>query len=155
MTVRQALWGIYVEGSSGISILNNDVADIGQEAIRVKSGSNNVLIDGNRIADTGRRTDLGVPNGEGIYIGTGSPSGVDHVNNVVISNNVLSNIRDEAVDIKLPATNVSVVDNTISNVVTHTSGAIVVHLNNTSDVCLLYTSPSPRDQRGSRMPSSA
>ena len=26
-------------------------------------------------------------------------------------------------------------------------------LNN--DICLLYTSPSPRDQRGSRMPSSA
>ena len=25
----------------------------------------------------------------------------------------------------------------------------------TGDVCLLYTSPSPRDQRGSRMPSSA
>ena len=24
-----------------------------------------------------------------------------------------------------------------------------------SEVCLLYTSPSPRDQRGSRMPSSA
>ena len=24
-----------------------------------------------------------------------------------------------------------------------------------SNVCLLYTSPSPRDQRGSRMPSSA
>ena len=24
-----------------------------------------------------------------------------------------------------------------------------------SDICLLYTSPSPRDQRGSRMPSSA
>ena len=26
---------------------------------------------------------------------------------------------------------------------------------NMSKVCLLYTSPSPRDQRGSRMPSSA
>ena len=25
----------------------------------------------------------------------------------------------------------------------------------TSNICLLYTSPSPRDQRGSRMPSSA
>ena len=25
----------------------------------------------------------------------------------------------------------------------------------TSSICLLYTSPSPRDQRGSRMPSSA
>ena len=27
--------------------------------------------------------------------------------------------------------------------------------NNLVDTCLLYTSPSPRDQRGSRMPSSA
>ena len=29
---------------------------------------------------------------------------------------------------------------------------IKVHIDN---ICLLYTSPSPRDQRGSRMPSSA
>ena len=29
------------------------------------------------------------------------------------------------------------------------------HLRNMSNSCLLYTSPSPRDQRGSRMPSSA
>ena len=33
------------------------------------------------------------------------------------------------------------------------SGSLVVPLN--FDACLLYTSPSPRDQRGSRMPSSA
>ena len=133
MTVRTALWGIYVEASSGISILNNDVGDIGQEAIRVKSGSNNILIDGNRISETGRRTDQGVPNGEGIYIGTGTPAGEDLVSNVVISNNILSTIRDEAIDIKRPATNITVIDNTITNVVTHTSGAIVVHLNNESN----------------------
>ena len=29
------------------------------------------------------------------------------------------------------------------------------HLKSSSEPCLLYTSPSPRDQRGSRMPSSA
>ena len=29
------------------------------------------------------------------------------------------------------------------------------HLENFFYICLLYTSPSPRDQRGSRMPSSA
>ena len=29
------------------------------------------------------------------------------------------------------------------------------HLHTEDEVCLLYTSPSPRDQRGSRMPSSA
>ena len=32
---------------------------------------------------------------------------------------------------------------------------IVRLLNDLPGVCLLYTSPSPRDQRGSRMPSSA
>ena len=32
---------------------------------------------------------------------------------------------------------------------------IDVLLNNAAYTCLLYTSPSPRDQRGSRMPSSA
>lgn len=130
MTVRQALWGIYVSNSTGILILDNDVADIGQEAIRIKDGSSSIVIDSNRIADTGRRTDQGVPNGEGIYIGTGTPGGVDLVSDVVISNNIISGITDEAIDIKTPATGISIVDNTITDIVTHTSGAIVVHLNN-------------------------
>ena len=30
-----------------------------------------------------------------------------------------------------------------------------IHLNRRNITCLLYTSPSPRDQSGSRMPSSA
>ena len=34
-------------------------------------------------------------------------------------------------------------------------GAEIPYVFNTHDACLLYTSPSPRDQRGSRMPSSA
>ena len=32
---------------------------------------------------------------------------------------------------------------------------LVIIEDNLSNLCLLYTSPSPRDQRGSRMPSSA
>ena len=40
------------------------------------------------------------------------------------------------------------------------NGAVIqiedpLELNGTASICLLYTSPSPRDQRGSRMPSSA
>jgi len=34
-------------------------------------------------------------------------------------------------------------------------GGIVVGIGIEIIICLLYTSPSPRDQRGSRMPSSA
>ena len=33
--------------------------------------------------------------------------------------------------------------------------AVQADVSKEDDVCLLYTSPSPRDQRGSRMPSSA
>ena len=33
--------------------------------------------------------------------------------------------------------------------------AIIAAFASHEDICLLYTSPSPRDQRGSRMPSSA
>ena len=39
---------------------------------------------------------------------------------------------------------------TVTYTITDLSGLVV-----TCTVCLLYTSPSPRDQRGSRMPSSA
>ena len=35
------------------------------------------------------------------------------------------------------------------------SGAILIKIAKMDGFCLLYTSPSPRDQRGSRMPSSA
>ena len=31
----------------------------------------------------------------------------------------------------------------------------LIEIDNKYKICLLYTSPSPRDQRGSRMPSSA
>ena len=41
-------------------------------------------------------------------------------------------------------------DNDISVLAINSNGAVEV-----SNFCLLYTSPSPRDQRGSRMPSSA
>ena len=47
-------------------------------------------------------------------------------------------------------------DNTdVSFNYTITDGADSVAGTATLDICLLYTSPSPRDQRGSRMPSSA
>ena len=40
--------------------------------------------------------------------------------------------------------------------ITITSKNTAIHYNDIKiNICLLYTSPSPRDQRGSRMPSSA
>jgi len=73
VTVRHALWGVYIQNSHGISLLASDIRDIGQEVVRIKDGSSNILIEGNTIADSGRRTDNSHANGEGVYIGTGSP----------------------------------------------------------------------------------
>ena len=128
-SVRRALWGIYIDNSHHVEVSNVDIADVGQEALRVKGGSSNITIRGNTIADTGRRTDQGPANGEGIYLGTGTPSGVDHVRDVLIEGNTILRTTDEAIDIKRPVTNVQVVGNTIRDIVTQTSGAIVVHLN--------------------------
>jgi hypothetical protein len=111
----------------------SDVADVGQEGIRVKGGSTNIHLESNTIADTGRRTDNGRANGEGIYIGTGSPGGVDDVRNVSIINNRILRTTDEAIDVKRPSSNIEIIGNTISDVVTNTSGAIVVHLNGDQD----------------------
>ena len=60
----------------------------------------------------------------------------------------VSNIADEM-------TSAVLLDNTATPIL---SGDAFIHIGFFGDVasdCLLYTSPSPRDQRGSRMPSSA
>ena len=132
ITVRHALWGVYIQNSHGIELHNSDIGDIGQEAVRIKDASSNILVQGNTIADTGRRTDNDHANGEGVYIGTGTPSNVDHVRNVTVRNNTIARLTDEAIDIKIPSTNVLIEGNTISEVHTQTTGAIVVHLNNRS-----------------------
>ena len=57
--------------------------------------------------------------------------------------------------------NVSTQNNSVSNnVILNSNDQMkfdkrIIRVNANESVCLLYTSPSPRDQRGSRMPSSA
>ena len=130
VTVRRALWGVYIQNSHDISLLDSDIRDIGQEVVRIKDASSDILVEGNTIADSGRRTDNNHANGEGVYIGTGSPSNVDHVSNVTVRNNTITGLTDEAVDIKIPSTNIVIEGNTITDIHTQTSGAIVAHLNN-------------------------
>ena len=46
------------------------------------------------------------------------------------------------------------IESTANNII-NSSINLINLINSEYDACLLYTSPSPRDQRGSRMPSSA
>ena len=65
---------------------------------------------------------------------------------------VIQAAKDEGrgVDIKEGMSSFAFYENIMSNHLT-----ALVKVTDSGNSCLLYTSPSPRDQRGSRMPSSA
>gem|GEM_PF-5768381 len=133
INIRKVMWGIRLEGSSGILIDNVRVEDIGQEGIRVMQRSSYVTIQNSTIKTTGRRTGTAPDGqsyslfGEGIYLGTGKDSS-DEVHHITIKNNDISNTKTEAIDVKQPVHNVTITGNTIHDIRTGTSGAVVVHI---------------------------
>ena len=71
-------------------------------------------------------------------------------NNPSFTNLLISKIQ-EKLEIRVEAEDTKFVGFTIERNMENSS----IKLHNQLMICLLYTSPSPRDQRGSRMPSSA
>ena len=133
LQLEHALWGLVIEGSRGVALFDSTVSDIGQEAIRVRDGSSQIRIERNSVFNTGMRSDIEHQSGEGIYIGTGTPSGVDAVDDIRIVDNDIFQTSDEAIDIKAAATNIVIANNRVSDISTGTSGAVVVHLDATPD----------------------
>ena len=104
--------GIFVEGGAHDVIIQEcEVYYIGQEAIHVKENSYDIVLQGNTIYDT-HQYDW---NGEGFYIGTGSAGPLDNTNNVTIYNNIIYNVRDEAIELKSGTHDCTVDGNTIYN----------------------------------------
>lgn len=124
LKVTKSLFGIYLKESKNITIRDNKVYDIGQEAIHVSKNSSYVDIIDNTITDTGNRFGRYA---EGIYLGTGSKSG-DRTNQIEIRGNDISNTMSEAIDIKPYVSNVVVENNLIHDIKTGTSGALVIGL---------------------------
>ena len=132
VVIRRSLWGIRVQDSTAVEIDAVNVSDVGQEGIRIAERSSNVVIRDSRISDTGNRPGSDSSGrwyshfGEGIYVGTGRGDS-DMVSNVRIIGNHISATTAEAIDIKVPVSDVEIRSNTISDVRTAASGAIVVH----------------------------
>ena len=68
---------------------------------------------------------------------------------LIASNNVIAQSSDVFTDRVITSARI------FANVTVITTDGTVENPDNCELTCLLYTSPSPRDQRGSRMPSSA
>jgi len=101
--------GIFVEGNaSHITIDNCVVHDVGQEGIHVKENSSYVTIQGCTVYNMERIG--GCCNGEGIYVGTGSAGPLDNSHHVIVRNNTIHDVTDEAIELK-PGTHDSIVEN--------------------------------------------
>ncbi len=122
-----------MEASNNVDIIGVLIDDVGQEGIRVTERSAHVSITGSTIRNTGQRQgnhSSGEPFslfGEGIYLGSGNNVN-DEVHHIEIRNNRISRTTSEAIDIKQPVHNVTVANNTISDIRTATSGAVVLHV---------------------------
>lgn len=104
-TVRTALWGIRLEGSSYNHLRDLLVHDIGQEGVAIKSNSSHNVVEGLRVRDTGRRGWNYQQWGEGIYVGSwsghwtdGQPDRSDH--NQIIDSHFGPYVTAEHIDIK-------------------------------------------------------
>ena len=135
LSFTDALWAIQVWESTDVLITGNTITRVGQEGIHVGRDSSNVTISNNTISHTGQRPGVdeeqGLPFrtfGEGIYIGTGRPAGVDMTNNVRIVGNEIHHTSAEAIDIKPGTHDITVERNIIHDISTQTSGAVVVHI---------------------------
>ena len=140
--VRHSLWGILVDNSSDIVLDDVDVENIGQEAVRVRAEGNNAIserieIRNSRIGDTGNRPDdqhgSYIDFGEGIYLGDGNSvsSGGEVVRDVTIERNEIFGTTSEAIDVKATVRDVTIRDNTIYDIDTGTTGAVVIHADGT------------------------
>ncbi|WP_057832355.1 right-handed parallel beta-helix repeat-containing protein [Colwellia sp. TT2012] len=127
-TLSGGMYGIYAQGSSDLTLVNNTIYNVGQEGIIVKSGIakqslENFVIADNIISGTGKRL---AQYGEGIYIGDGNDNYNQVINNVRIEGNSISNTMNEAIDIKINTKNVNIHSNNIINTNLKFNGAITV-----------------------------
>ena len=128
--------GFSVNGGNNIQLLGSYLHHTGGEIVYVgkrvgriepdassNPSSHDVIIEGNEIAFSGQTGDSF---GEGIYIATSTTSYADDTNNVTIRNNVIHDIKDEAIDVKTGGYAVSIIDNRIFNIDLQSQGAITV-----------------------------
>jgi len=126
--ISGGLYGIYVKGSSDVALLHNNISDVGQEAISIKSGYSkqplaNFSVNNNVISDTGKTNSQ---YGEGIYIGDGNNNYDEILRNVEIKDNHITNVSNEAIDIKINVSNINIRSNTIIDTNLKFNGAITV-----------------------------
>ncbi len=137
--ITEGFRGVTGNGVNNIRILNSKIHRTGGEVIAFgrRAGrqepevstnpiSSFVEISGNEISDSGLAN--GRPFGEGIYLGTSEPSYRDDSNSILLANNYIHDIVDEAIDVKTGVWGVTIMDNRIEDIEVKSQGAITISL---------------------------
>ncbi len=121
LIVKQGDKGIMIDNSNYTKIEKVQVSDVGEEAIHLRDGSSNCIIDACTITDTGKvKPDFG----EGIYIGSdknqhgSAPDGYkpDCNNNTIQNCKIGPNVSAEHIDVK-EGTDKTIIKNNIFDAV--------------------------------------
>ena len=110
-----------------------------------------------QIDDNGRFDSIAVGHSNGVRVGDevlamGFPIADTIGSNLTVTRGIISSIRRDA-GVDLLQTDAAINPGNSGGLLVNLDGAVIGI--NTSRICLLYTSPSPRDRQKSRMPSSA
>lgn len=133
LIITGGLFAIKVVDSSNIKLMSNVIYNVGNEGVLINPkvrGGMNFLVYNNVIFNTGN---LQPQYGEAVYIGDGSynkdRSGLrikSTISNVTITDNIIYNTRNEAIDIKSNAYDIKIIGNSISNIDLQFNAAITV-----------------------------
>ncbi|MHA2939511.1 right-handed parallel beta-helix repeat-containing protein [Vibrio sp. RC27] len=128
LKITGGLYGIYSTGSSDMTFTGNNIYDIGQEGIVIKSEISqqplsNFVVRNNVISNIGKKNSQ---YGEGIYLGDGRDNYNEELYDIEVVGNHIFNSGNEAIDVKINAKNVLIKSNTITDTQLHFNGAITV-----------------------------
>lgn len=134
LEIRNGIFGALSRGSASITFEHNHIHHLGQVGVATGAAetpggyepSSDTVIRCNRIHHTGM---LDHEFGEGIYVGNGGTDVVDRTSGVLIENNEIHSIANEAIDVKRYTTNVTIRRNLIHDVTPYYGGAISLGLN--------------------------
>ncbi len=137
--ITEGFRGLTGNGVSNVRVLNSKIHRTGGELIsfgrrtgRVEPEvstnpvSSFIEISGNEIAQSGLAD--GEPFGEGIYLGTAELSYRDDTNSVLIHDNFIHDVVDEAIEAKTGVWGVTITDNRIEAVEVKSQGAVTLSI---------------------------
>lgn len=139
LEITEGFRGVTGNGVSNVRIINSKIHRTGGEVVafgrrvgrlepEVSTNpiSSFIEISGNEISDSGLADENRF--GEGIYLGTSEPSYRDDSHSILVADNYIHDVVDEAIDVKTGVWGVTIMNNRIEAIDVKSQGAVTISL---------------------------